>query len=400
MAKPTLALIPAAQGSKLYSVLPANGVGDFDFSRNTTATRINKDGLIETVASGVSRLNYPLIDGVVNGCPSLLLEPSRTNLVFYSEDFSNASWYRLNATVISNNVISPDGTLNASSVAFTAGGYLLESVTTTKTIGSSETISVFSKTDVSGTFLKYSGGTASGTDVENKESFGNGWFRYSVTRTFTEAETGVTEIIISSNNVGLSAVIFGAQLEVGSYPTSYIPTEGSAISRTAETANNAGDASTFNDSEGVLMAEISGLTEVGTNQSIAISNGSQSNRILFRYNSTNQVRVIVVSSNAFVFDKTLNISSIKEYNKFVIKYKQNDFALWVNGFELKIGDSGVTPTGLNELALDDGSGANDFYGNTKQIQYFDSALNDSDLETLTSWTSFTDLANGQLYSIK
>ena len=51
MAKPKLALIPATQGSKLYSVLPADGVGDFNFSRNSAATRINKDGLIETVAS-------------------------------------------------------------------------------------------------------------------------------------------------------------------------------------------------------------------------------------------------------------------------------------------------------------------------------------------------------------
>jgi hypothetical protein len=61
MAKPKLTLIPATQGSKLYSVLPADGVGDFTFSRGSAATRINKDGLIETVASGVSRLNYPLI---------------------------------------------------------------------------------------------------------------------------------------------------------------------------------------------------------------------------------------------------------------------------------------------------------------------------------------------------
>jgi hypothetical protein len=89
MAKPKLALIPAAQGSKFYSVLPSDGVGDFDFARASAATRINKYGLIETVASGQSRLNYPLIDGVVNGCPNHLLEPARINLITYSEDFSN-----------------------------------------------------------------------------------------------------------------------------------------------------------------------------------------------------------------------------------------------------------------------------------------------------------------------
>ena len=89
MAKPKLALIPAAQGSKLFSVLPSSGVGDFDFSRSGEATRINSQGLIETVDDGVSRLNYPMIDGKVVGCPHHILEPARTNLVTYSEDFSH-----------------------------------------------------------------------------------------------------------------------------------------------------------------------------------------------------------------------------------------------------------------------------------------------------------------------
>ena len=89
MAKPTLALIPASQGPLVYSVLPSDGSGDFSFSRGGLATRINSQGLIETVASGDSRLEYPLIDGVVNGCPSLLLEPQRTNLYNYSEPTAN-----------------------------------------------------------------------------------------------------------------------------------------------------------------------------------------------------------------------------------------------------------------------------------------------------------------------
>ena len=88
MAKPKLALIPAAQGDKFYSVLPSSGVGDFDFTRSGGATRINSQGLIETVADGVSRLNYPMIDGKVVGCPSHLLENSSTNLVTNSEDLS------------------------------------------------------------------------------------------------------------------------------------------------------------------------------------------------------------------------------------------------------------------------------------------------------------------------
>jgi hypothetical protein len=81
---PSLALIPSGyKASKVYSVLPTDGTGDFDFTRSGNATRVNSEGLIELVSTNVPRLNYPLIDGVVSGCPSLLLEPSRTNLVTY-----------------------------------------------------------------------------------------------------------------------------------------------------------------------------------------------------------------------------------------------------------------------------------------------------------------------------
>ena len=82
MATPSLAMIPSGyKASKVYSVLPESGVGDFDFTRATTATRVNSSGLIEEMAINVPRLEYPLIDGVVNGCPSLLLEPQATNVI-------------------------------------------------------------------------------------------------------------------------------------------------------------------------------------------------------------------------------------------------------------------------------------------------------------------------------
>ena len=112
MAKPKLALVPAAQGSKLFSVLPSSGVGDFDFTRSGSATRINSQGLIETVANGQSRLNYPMIDGKVVGCPHHILENSATNLISYSEDFSSG-WIYDDSTITNNSAISPDGTQNA-----------------------------------------------------------------------------------------------------------------------------------------------------------------------------------------------------------------------------------------------------------------------------------------------
>jgi len=376
MAKPKLALIPASQGSELFSVLPSSGVGDFDFSRSGRATRINSQGLIEEVANGQSRLNYPMIDGKVVGCPHHILEPERRNYIQYSEDFSQYSDVS-GADIFSNTTISPDGTLNASRVGF-GGSEFSRIFINTSTSSNTYTFTLYAKSDTSKKF-RFRISDTSGTQYSEDFVTTSKWQRFSYEFI---GDPSTCAICNSSDAISGSIDIFGFQLENGSYPTSYIKTNGeiNGVTRSSETANGSGDSATFNDSEGVLMAEISGLTEVGTNQSIAISNGTQSNRILFRYNSTNQVRVIVVSSNAFVFDKTLNISSIEEYNKFVIKYKQDDFALWVNGFELGADNSGVTPTGLNELALDDGSGVNDFYGKTKQLQYYNSALTDSELE--------------------
>ena len=120
---PKLAMIPSGyKAGKIYSVLPTNGIGDFDFTRASSATRVNASGLIETVATGVPRLEYPLVNGAVNGCPSLLLEPQSTNLALYSEDFSNSYWTtsRIETPYISD-VLSPEGALNAYTLEISSG---------------------------------------------------------------------------------------------------------------------------------------------------------------------------------------------------------------------------------------------------------------------------------------
>ena len=121
MAKPKLATIPAAQGTKFYSVLPSDGVGDFDFTRGSSATRINAQGLIETVADTSSRLNYDLLNGKVVNCPHYLLEPQSTNSVLYSQEVDNAWWLKSNCLITPNTSISPDGGLNADKLTVASG---------------------------------------------------------------------------------------------------------------------------------------------------------------------------------------------------------------------------------------------------------------------------------------
>ena len=428
MAKPKLCLIPATIGDKVYSILPSDGVGDFDFTRAdgsspTGVTRINAQGLIEEVASGENRLNYSLLDGEVVGCPHLLLEPSRTNLITYSEDFTNASWTKLNSTITSNDIISPDGNVNADKIESTSTSssivfvsYPAITLTNTYTAfafikkGDNRWIRLGHNTSaIGGAWFDLDNGVTGTVNCDSAkiEELSNGWYKCSITFIASVSSgssvffIGLSDADNSTNagTVGKFYYIFGSQLEQGSFPTSYIKTDGSAVTRAAETCNGSGDAATFNDSEGVLMAEISALANDGTNRQISINNNGTSNRVYLEYSSVNnRIRGIVENSGGNQAILSAIVNDVKNYTKVAIKYKQNDFSLFINGFEVDTELNGGVLVGLSELSFDRGDGLSDFYGKTKQIQYFDTT--DIDLEQLTSWDSFRAMAEGQLYSVE
>jgi hypothetical protein len=410
MAKPNLALIPATIGDKVYSILPNDGVGDFDFTRASTATRINAQGLIETVASGENRLNYSLLDGEVVGCPHLLLEPSRTNYLYPSNGFSSWTSGAALITRTANYGISPDGTLNSTRADFANGAIIYRSPNRPQ---SDYVFSVFAKNIEGGgsiitlrldipsikkaTFDLSNGTIVSNTSNDAKiEYYGNGWYRCILIQNNVE----VINAVIGEGTTELDCELFGAMLEEGSYPTSYIKTTTAAVTRAAETCDGSGNAATFNDSEGVLMAEISALANDNTGRKITLNNGSNSQVVVLEYTSTsNQIRIFL-SNGSLQFNEFITISDLTEFNKIAIKYKENDSAIWVNGLELATSLIGTTFSSgtLTSINFDDGSGFADFYGNTKQIQYFDTT--DIDLEQLTSWDSFRAMAEGQLYTIE
>jgi len=418
----SLLLIPSGYKSqKLYSIFPTNGVGDFDFSRSGSATRIAQNGLITTVDSNVPRLNYPMIDGKVVGCPHHILEPQRTNLITSSESLSDFS--KTNITEISGNQITPDGTIGSIKITPTSSS-LTQLQKSSLTIGASYSISFFvKKAEASHLIINQAGSAAqkvsydignlsyigiSGVDA-NIVSYGNEWVRveYSV----NSLTYNNIRIILSdgSNNypynppIGDGLYLWGFQLEQGSFPTSYIPTNGSAVTRSAETANGSGDASTFNDSEGVLMAEISALGEDTNYELISISDGTNDIHIDLGFNNTKteSYKQAKFGGDNLFGDLTDPIADQTTPNKMAIKYKSGDSCFYVNGFKIDSSSTAFTPTSsFNELKFSYFTGGDKFYGKTKQIQYYNSALTDSELETLTSWTSFSDMANGQQYSIQ
>ena len=206
--KASLVQIPSGYKSgTLYSVLPANGDGDFTHTRGSSATRVNKDGLIESVASDVPRLDYPLIDGVVQDCPVLLLEPLRNNQQPYSEDFSGYAGSSF--SVVSDDAISPDGSQNADFIKEYSGvsaKYFYKDSSITS--GTEYTQSIFVKSNGTRYFqITGSSGfsTAMRVNFDLQEGvitlnvnandasitkFPNDWYRVSVTDTATSDTTG------------------------------------------------------------------------------------------------------------------------------------------------------------------------------------------------------------------
>ena len=403
---------------------------EFDVTRASTATRVNKQGLIETVNSNIARIDY---SNDSNG--ALLLEGQSTNLITYSEAFDNAYWNKSGSSVVSG-FTSPDGDANAFK--------LLNSAVTSTHYLKKESISVSSGVDYTFSILSKKGEN----DFITVMLQGTGWLGSSkqvsfnlANGTFDYADTGLTykstllssgfyrievtnETVSTSVNLrvytsvtvnntssylgdGTSGVyIWGAQLEEGSYATSYIPTSGTAQTRVAETCGGAGDASSINSEEGVLYAEISALADDGTTRYISINNGNTSDliSIIFFNNSTITSRIVINGSTTYLSSGLLTQT---EFFKVAIKYKLNDYALWVNGIEVDINNSlgSIAPNKLTRL--DFGRWITDkFYGNTKDLRVYNTALSDEELIYLTGtlgedyYNNYLEMSNNLNYTIQ
>jgi len=368
----------------------------FNFERGSSATVVNKDGLIETVGSDMPRIDYK-----DDSKGALLLEPQRTNLIEYSEDASQ--WLNVNEIITKDEIISPDGTLSADKFEFTGNGSIRPN-TSQLTFIDNYVFSVFIKkgnsryVTLQARFFTTS--STIGFDLDNAtaesggviENYGNDWFRLSLTNNVTgDADrTGVFYVYLPNELGSMTSVsgnyayVWGAQVEEGSYLTSYIPTQGSAVTRLADVCNNGGNEQVFNDSEGVLIAEISALdSNVGTERYVYIGDGTNTNRLVIRYSPTeNDIRMLVSSGGSTQVSLGTTNYNVEESHKIALKYKVNDFALWIDGVEVLTDTSGSTPIGLSELTFSI-TGA-EFYGYMKQLQYFDKALTDIELKALTT----------------
>jgi hypothetical protein len=388
---------------------------DFDFTRASSATRVNKQGLIETVASGVPRIDFTDANG------ALLLEPQRTNLLTYSEDFSNPAWNKINSTINSNQTISPKGDLTADllSATTTTGSYFIDALFVTP--AQKYTYSIFAKKSNSDYFAfiivdganvirqyyNVSDGTVGITNntgspiVENIkiENYGNGWYRCSLTIQALNSAVEVRNYVIQNDGIATAPIgseifLWGIQSEQGSYATSYIPTYGSAQTRLGETCTNSGSAQDFNSEEGVLYAEIAALVEVdNARRFITLNDGTSSNGVVLRYEASGEIvaryQIGGVAQCSIDFATTITNS-----HKIAFKYSLNDFALWVDGVEVGVDNSGnvLAANTINNIDFNSGNGTFPFYGKARSVKYFPTALGDSKLITLTG-------GDGSLYGL-
>ena len=386
----------------------------FTTTRATSATRVNKEGLIEVVESDRPRIDYTdSADGV------FLLEKASTNLVTY-EDFTQWTDYNASAvlseeTIYGKNAykIVEDSTINYHGVylnnLFTAngtnyiwsvyvkGGERRYVVLTGRTgISSNDSAVIFDTQDGVWTL-----DVSSQNQAFSAESVGNGWWRIAIegnpssgaydSYTIAASLGGFPYTNANYQGDGTSGFYVAmAQLEVGSL-SSYIPTQGSAVTRVADTASGSGNSEVFNDSEGVLFVDIAALADDGTNRRIAISDGDNTDRISIGFTSSNRIQFIVQSNNSIQVNTSITIPEITENTKIAFKYKANDCAFWIDGFELGTDTIATMPSGLNVFSFDEGNGGSDFYGNTKEIGYYNTVLTDAELETLTSYRSLSEL---------
>jgi hypothetical protein len=348
-----------------------------------------------------------------------LLEPQRTNLVTYSEDFSNSYWTKSGASVTSG-FTSPDGVNNAYKLVEDSNNSSHRVYRPSSIPAGTHTISVYAKksernyvvlsNSSDGTTVYYNLSTgiidaqSVGWDYSNIDELSNGWYRCSATLTVSSSKTLSIYIAENSSSVsyqgnGTSGIYaYGAQLEEGSYATSYIPTSGSAVTRLADTCNGAGNAATFNDSEGVLMFETRALSSIpeGGGGYIAISSPSVSftNALTIQQRSNGQLRVYFGGSGSaniqFLVDSTISDSSSlldwTSNNKIAIQYDSigSSYRLFLNGASIARYSSAANQSvsGLSELNFNYSSTT--FKGDVKQLQYFNTALTDSELKALTS----------------
>ena len=375
----------------------------FSFSRASSATVVDKDGLIEIVGIG-----EPRIDFKDDAKGALLLEPQRTNLLIYSEDFSNPAWNKINSTINSNQTISPKGDLTADllSATTTTGSYFIDVLFVTP--AQKYTCSIFAKKSNSDYFAfiivdganvirqyyNVSDGTVGITNnsgspiVENIkiENYGNGWYRCSLTIQALNNAVEVRNYVIQNDGIATAPIgseifLWGIQSEQGSYATSYIPTQGAISTRVADVCSRTVPSGIIGQTEGTVYFEGSSDTIGGSTNLINFN--FSANSVVINRQSTGVIRALINTASTILLDS----SPVSGIFKVAIGYKNGDSVLYVNGTLAASSTNSFTfATALTQVNLGTGIAYFAAVNQSKcnQALLYNTRLSNSELAALTA----------------
>jgi hypothetical protein len=383
------------------------------FTRTSSATRVNSDGLIEVVPANSPRFDFDPISGESLG---LLVEEQRTNLLLRSEEFDNSYWTKTGSSIEPNVITAPDGTNTADRLIedTSTGGHLARVDTSGLVSLTQYTVSIYAKAAqrnlisivfgqvdlvnrcsvlvdlLDGTVLTQS---ASGTATQSAfvQSVGDGWHKISLTIGNVNTTTyrvdfriNATDTLQSYTGDGTSGIyIWGAQLETGAFPTSYIPTTTSTVTRTADNARIIGSnfSDFYNPSEGTVYCEANPGTVVA--QRVVCDFGSNAlNRIT--YLKVANGNAVLFATNNNNTQASIQFGPWTTNGKLCGSYKLNDFAASFNGSAVGIDTDGILPDGVNKMDIGKrADGGVPLNGHIKNISYYPSRLSNQVLQTLT-----------------
>jgi len=394
------------------------------FTRASDGTFVGSDGVLQTAVTNAPRFDHNPTTGESLG---LLVEEARTNLVLRSEEFDNASWSQTGLKAfgsgsVANAIAAPNGSVTADFlVDNTSTGEHFTNQIFTAVSGTSYTFSVFIKPSANktGVMLRYTstvfGGITNqiqvvfatgavtaltGTPTGTATPLPNGWWRISITATATANGTPQARVQFYSNN-GTSSTytgdgtsgyyLWGAQLETGAFPTSYIPTTTAAATRAADVASITGSAfsSWYRQDEGSIC--LSGAPRYafgGINtfpRAFAISDGTTATMIDMRYRVLSSFSDSGYAvANGGVTQATYDSASNTAGQVMSMAYQANSFAFSIGGALPDSDTSGTVPTVDRMILGNIPGGTTTLNGTIRRLTYWPQRLANSTLQSITS----------------
>lgn len=357
--------------SKIYSTFPTNGDGDFTFSRNSLKNRIAQNEYITEVQQNIPSLSYKEISGVSDNCPHIAIEAQSTNLITYSENFSE--WTSVGNAVVTDNFIkSPDGTKNGAKIVFdgTANARIEIAVTSTGQI----TQSIYLKSEAETQDVSI--GCVS-TDLK-VVTLTNQWQRFS----HTSASGSAPRVLC---NDAATIYVAQAQAENSSFASSYIKSnEGAASTRLTEGAfsSNFSTSTTFPANTSTLVLWFSYNGKDGNfNKLLRFQDYSGGNSMRLETYSTNIINIFgdnISGSGLINGGFTLQPGTLC---KMAIAYDASNTYVYINGSNIGLN----APTGVLNI-IDNIYNVNTKMNNINihRIAVFNTLRSTDDLAALTS----------------